>query len=27
VRLRQVVYDQADRAVEEMQQLIDDNTR
>jgi serine/threonine protein kinase len=27
VRLRQVVYDEVGRAVEEMQQLIDDNTR
>jgi hypothetical protein len=27
VRLRQVVYDQVNEAVDQMQQLIDDNTR
>ena len=27
VRLREVVYDQVDQAVEQMQQLIEDNTR
>jgi hypothetical protein len=27
VRLRQVVYDQVDQAVEQMQQLIEENTR
>ena len=27
VRLRQVVYDQVNQAVDQMQQLIDDNTR
>jgi hypothetical protein len=27
VRLRQVVYDQVGQAVDQMQQLIDDNTR
>jgi type II secretory pathway pseudopilin PulG len=27
VRLRQVVYDQVNQAVDQMQQMIDDNTR
>jgi hypothetical protein len=27
VRLRQVVYDQVNQAVDSMQQMIDDNTR
>ena len=27
VRLRQVVYDQVNQTVDQMQQLIDDNTR